>query len=135
MVIYSILRVIKGGISILIVLSGDYANDSAISFEGKVDTTTVIHNQNIVRTLSGGAYGFNNGRYMNIKVSVIYIDRKFINELENLLLTNLVNIFVENGENYYRCLFVNNEINYIEENEKYVSCELNFQTNVVTIKK
>lgn len=112
----------------LITISNENRN---ITLEGKLSFTTKIHNSYKVRTLAGSGYTFNNGTYRIITVNVIFLDKKDIPVLENIILNGVLDIETEVGDNYYRVACVNENLDYQDENETQVSIQLQFENNIL----
>ena len=112
----------------LITISNENRN---ITFEGKINYSTKIHNSYRVRTLAGAGHTFNNGTYKIITVNVTYMNKTDIPILENIILNSILDIETEVGDNYYRVACVNESIDYIDENENLVSVQLQFENNIL----
>lgn len=112
----------------LITISNENRN---ITLEGKLSFTTKIHNSYKVRTLAGSGYTFNNGTYKIITVNVIFLNKKDIPVLENIILNGVLDIETEVGDNYYRVACVNESLEYQDENETQVSIQLQFENNIL----
>ena len=102
-----------------------------ITFEGKLSFTTKIHNFNKVRTLAGAGYTFNNGVYKLINVNITFINKSDILLLEHILLNGILDIETETSDNYYRVACINDSLDYVEENEHFVSVNLQSENNIL----
>ena len=112
----------------LITISNESRN---ITFEGKLSYTTKIHNSNKVRTLAGAGYTFNNGVYRVITLNIFYMQKTDIPKLESIILNGVLDIETEVGDNFYRVACTNDTIDYTDENEKLVSVNLTFESNIL----
>lgn len=102
-----------------------------LTFSGEIKVITKIHNQQVVRTLAGSGYTFNNGKYRAISMSINKLKRKDIETLEFLLLRGYLDITTEYGDNYYNVVFVGSQIDYTQENENTFSTNLEFENNIL----
>ena len=102
-----------------------------ISFEGKLSYTTKIHNFNKVRTLAGAGYTFNNGVYRLINLTISSMLKSNIPTLENIILSGVLDIETEVGDNFYKVACINESIDYVDENELEVSLQLQFESNIL----
>ena len=108
------------------------SNDStSMTVEGKITYSTRIHNPSRVRTLAGAGYTFNNGSYRIIQLNIAYLEKKDIFKLENMMLSSVLDIKTEVGENFYKVACVNETFEYQDENETQVSLNLTFETNIL----
>ena len=101
-----------------------------LTFSGEIKVITKIHNQQVVRTLSGSGYTFNNGKYKTINMTINKLSRKDIETLEFLVLRGYVDITTEYGDNYYNVVFVSSQIDYTQENEDTFSTSLEFENKI-----